>query len=86
MLTPLMKPREWEFMKPYLKEDMVMLEYGSGQSTEIFAKLVKTLYSIEHHKGWYEQVQPSLVFHMNVNYIHIAPNDNSFLPYGPSKP
>ena len=86
MLTPLMKPREWEFMKPYLKKDMVMLEYGSGQSTQIFAKLVQTLYSIEHHTGWYTQVQPSLVPFMNVNYIHIPPNDNSFLPYGPSKP
>ena len=84
-MTPLMTPEEWEFLKPYLKKDMVMLEYGFGNSTKIYSGLVKKLYSIEHHQRWYSRMKPGLAKCDNVDYIHIRAT-GKFKKYGPSKP
>lgn len=41
------------FLKNRLRKDMVVLEYGSGNSTFFLSKLVKQVVSIEHNKDWY---------------------------------
>lgn len=49
-----------EFFKRYLTKEMQGVEFGSGRSTSFFCKRSKSVVSIEHHKGWYEQVKKKL--------------------------
>ena len=73
-MTPMMRPAEWEFLRSYLKKDMIMLEYGSGHSTRIYSNYVKTLYSIEHHYGWYHKIKKEVRDLDNVNCVYVPPN------------
>ncbi len=45
------------FFRQYLTKDMKGVEFGSGSSTQFFCKLSGHLVSIEHHEGWFKQVQ-----------------------------
>jgi len=60
-MKPWMSPIEIDFIKEYLSEDKVMLEYGSGGSTGFFPQFVKEYYSIEHVEDWYEEVGEHLL-------------------------
>ncbi len=46
-----------DFIKPRLKPDMELFEYGSGNSTWFYAARVKKVISIEHDSHWYEKVK-----------------------------
>jgi hypothetical protein len=70
-MIPMMTKNEWEFLKSYLHSDQIMLEYGSGISTGLLAKLVNTLYSIEHYKDWYNRVVKEIKGLDNVQYLYI---------------
>jgi len=56
-----MDARERTMVEKYLNPEAVMFEWGSGGSTSHFSKLVKHLYSVEHHAGWVAQVSEDLV-------------------------
>lgn len=57
------KPIPWfsypsiEFLKEKLNDKMIVLEYGSGNSTLFFAERVKEIISIETDKYWYEELK-----------------------------
>jgi predicted O-methyltransferase YrrM len=57
-----------DFLIKNLKKDMVLLEFGSGRSTQFYAKCVKKVYSREHHKKWFERVSKQLEDFKNVEY------------------
>jgi hypothetical protein len=46
-----------EYFRQLDLTDKIMLEWGAGNSSLFFSKKVKKLYSIEHNKEWYEQVE-----------------------------
>lgn len=43
-----------EFMEQRLTSGLSLFEYGSGHSTLFYAKLVKSVASVDHDKGWHE--------------------------------
>jgi hypothetical protein len=45
-----------DFLIPRLTKDLVLFEFGSGNSTLFFADKVKKVISIEHNKDWYRIV------------------------------
>lgn len=57
------KPLPWftypaiEYLSQLDLSDKIMLEWGAGNSSLFFSEKVKTIYSIEHNKTWYEQVK-----------------------------
>ncbi len=73
------KPIPWatysfiEFMKTWLKPDMQLFEYGSGNSTLFYAGYVKSVTTVEHNKTWYDRVKKQIP--PNVNLIY-QPLDN----------
>ena len=62
-MKPWMNDKEIELVIKYIENahDKIMLEYGSGGSTLLFSKYVKTYYSIEHNLDWYYEVRKKLV-------------------------
>ncbi|MBD8490981.1 class I SAM-dependent methyltransferase [Echinicola sp. CAU 1574] len=75
--TPWFAPSAVNFLKKWLKKDMLGLEFGSGASSKFFAKKIKQLVSVEHHQGWYEHV--SKWFKEN----HLDNIDYRFIPESP---
>lgn len=72
-----MHAEEKKLITKHLNLNKVMLEWGSGGSTIEFAPLVKEYYSIEHNKGWYDNVLTNLNLRNinNVNYNFIPENE-----------
>jgi len=61
-ITLWMDPSERDLIIRYLQQtpDSIMLEWGSGGSTVLFPKYVKTYISIEHNLDWYIDVRDKL--------------------------
>lgn len=57
------------FLEPRLHKDLVIFEYGSGNSTIWFSKKVKHVVSVEHHPGWYYKIKKKVRNLSNVHYI-----------------
>jgi len=57
---PWLTPEAVAFLDARLTADMVGIEFGSGRSTAWFARKIGRLTSIEHHEGWYQQVNGQL--------------------------
>jgi len=64
--TPLKNDHPWitfkaeRYLHKILRKDMIVFEYGSGSSTLYFSRRVAQVFSIEHHQGWFENVQQTL--------------------------
>ncbi len=65
-----------EWLKTYLKPDMLVFEYGSGSSTIFFSKLVNKVISVEHDERWYKKIKELLADKniLNVDYLLRVPN------------
>ena len=74
---PWLTPDAIEALEALLKKTDVGLEYGSGRSTKFFAERLNHLTSVEHHEGWFEQVNQELKIEgfENVEYILKTPNN-----------
>ena len=48
------------FLKPRLKPDFTVFEYGSGNSTIWYAGQVRYITAVEHEAGWIKQIAPKL--------------------------
>jgi len=48
------------FLRKILRKDMIVFEYGSGSSTLYFSRRVARIFSIEHHREWFEHIQQIL--------------------------
>jgi len=75
---PWTTPASILFFDKVLTKDMTGLEYGSGRSTQYFAKKLKTLVSIEHYEEWYYKVEKMLSKNniTNVEY-HLIPKQDT---------
>lgn len=51
---------EEDFFMNHIKNDLIVLEYGSGVSTKEIAKKCKFIISIEHQENWYNQLKKEL--------------------------
>jgi predicted O-methyltransferase YrrM len=65
---PWMTKEANKFLINNLSYDMTVLEFGSGRSTQFYAKRVKKVYSREHHKEWFEIVTNQIKNFANIDY------------------
>lgn len=54
------------FLKPRLKPDLEVFEYGSGNSTRWYAARVKHITAVEHDGEWIREIKPKLPANANV--------------------
>ena len=82
---PFIAPAAIRFLDAALPRDGVGLEWGSGRSTQWFARRLHRLVCVEHDEAWYEEVQQQL--HQaeidNVDY-RLIPLDHP--PQEPTRP
>ncbi len=67
-----------EFLDGFLKPDHDNgIEWGSGRSTQWFAKRLRRLISVEHHEGWYQKVSADLRAKglSNIDYLYCPINE-----------
>lgn len=57
-----------DFIKDRINKEHDIFEFGSGNSTLFYARLAKSVYSVEHDKEWFEK--SSGIRLPNVNMIH----------------
>lgn len=69
-----MSEQEIKVISGTLNKNDIMLEWGSGGSTNYFPQFVKEYYSIEHDETWFNQIRPGVP--ANVNY-HFVPVDSA---------
>lgn len=71
-----MQQKEINLIISLLKEDDVMLEWGSGGSTLFFPQFVDKYYSIEHDKEWFLRIvneMESILEKLKPNKIYFVP-------------
>jgi hypothetical protein len=75
-LDPYMSEREIQTIVNLLEPSHVMLEWGCGGSTLRFSREVRSYYSIEHDRVWFEKVRRHLkrARRTNVELVHVPPN------------
>ena len=61
-----------DFFVKNLNNDMVVLEFGSGRSTQFFANRVKQVCSREHNKEWFDIITKQIANVVNINYEFYA--------------
>ena len=72
------KPIPWttysyiEFIKSYLKSNMTLFEYGSGNSTLFYADYVRQLISVEHDNKWYSKIKSLIPGHCNLIFSDVT--------------
>jgi len=57
-----------DFIADRLNRSMEVFEYGSGNSTLWYAQKVKSVYSVEHDKVWFESIKNSVLDNVNIYY------------------
>lgn len=60
-----------DFISPRLDKTMVILEYGSGNSTTFYSQRVKQVHSVEHDQAWYQQVSAQLPPNVSLHYVDL---------------
>ena len=56
------------FLIKNLRKDMLVLEFGSGRSTQFFSTRVKQVFSRENNKEWFDVVTKQIEKAVNVDY------------------
>lgn len=75
------KPIPWytypaiEFIEDKIKEDFIVFEYGSGQSTLWWSKQVESLTAIESNKQWFDYLQENIIIDPNISLTLIEEPD-----------
>jgi len=57
-----------EFARDRLTKNMVLLEFGSGNSTLFYSRFVKKVYAIEHDKDWHTELSGQLPENVKLIY------------------
>jgi hypothetical protein len=71
------------FLKNRLSKDMLLFEYGAGNSSLWFAQQVKEVYSVEHDEKWYRHISERLFKNINnlTAYLEPVPEEHRALQY-----
>ncbi|MCA0389103.1 MAG: class I SAM-dependent methyltransferase [Bacteroidetes bacterium] len=67
----------YEFMKTRMKKDFDVFEFGSGNSSLWFSKVVNTVTAIEHDEAWFKKMNLNLP--KNVKII-LSKDDSAIYP------
>lgn len=60
-----------DFIKNRLNIDMVIFEFGSGNSTLFYSNMVKEVRSVEHSLAWYEKIVKTLPDNVEINRVDL---------------
>jgi len=64
------------FLTRIIRPEFKVFEYGCGNSTLWWAQMVNHVYSVEHNRGWYEEIRKKVPTNANLSYV----GENSPLP------
>lgn len=56
------------FIRERLKKDMTVFEFGSGNSTLFYAKIVELVVAVENDRSWFDTVKSSMPSNVTVIY------------------
>ena len=62
------------FLSSRLKDDFILFEYGSGSSTNYFAKKVRSVVSVEHDELWFNKIKSHLPSNITLNFEPVETN------------
>lgn len=60
-----------DFIGDRLKKDMVMFEYGSGNSTFYYSSKVKEVHTVEHDLEWFKKLEKAMPINVKIKYTHL---------------
>lgn len=63
------------FLSERLNRDFLMFEYGSGNSTLYYSKIVKKVIAVEHNKAWYEKIKSRLSENSEIIFVNFDYNE-----------
>ena len=84
--NPMMQSNEYGLIYALLRPGDLMLEWGSGKSSCVWAQKVGALHSIEHDSGWINMLYRQMKLSKN-QVIHWMPANNRTCksePFGPT--
>jgi hypothetical protein len=59
------------FLSERLNQDLSIFEYGSGNSTLYYSKIVKKVIAVEHNKEWYEKIKSKLAENSKIIFVNL---------------
>jgi hypothetical protein len=59
------------FLSERLNHDLLIFEYGSGNSTLYYSKIVKKVIAVEHNKEWYEKIKSKLSENSEIIFVNL---------------
>jgi hypothetical protein len=62
------------FLSERLNGDLTIFEYGSGNSTLFYSKIVKKIIAVEHDKEWYEKIKGNLSGNAEIIFVNVDYN------------
>lgn len=68
-----------DFLENRLRLSHRLFEYGSGYSTQFYAKFVGSITSVEHDKGWFESVMPSCSDNATLLYRELSEHNDEYI-------
>tara|TARA_B110000090_G_C13393570_1_gene450382 strand:+ start:2662 stop:3372 length:711 start_codon:yes stop_codon:yes gene_type:complete len=60
-----------DFIKDRFKKDMIMFEYGSGNSTFYYSKKVKEVHTVEHDLGWFMKLEKAMPSNVSIKHTKL---------------
>jgi len=63
-----------DFIADRLTSNMMLVEYGSGNSTLFFSKKVKKVFSVEHDDAWYASMKKAVPENVSLSFIPLEYN------------
>lgn len=63
-----------DFLAPRLKNEMIVFEFGSGNSTLFYARKVNTVVTVEHSLEWYEKLRIKVPGNVQLHYKKLVEN------------
>lgn len=63
-----------DFLTPRLKKDMMIFEFGSGNSTLFYSQRVKKVVTVEHNIDWYEKLKTKLPYNVILMFKELNSN------------
>jgi len=66
------------FLKERITINMMIFEFGSGQSTLFFSKLAKKVVTVEHDKNWFERINSQVPDNVDLKFCELKGNPPYF--------
>jgi len=60
-----------DFIENRLKKDMIIFEYGSGNSTLYYGAKVKEVHTVEHDLEWFEKLEKAMPINVIIKYTQL---------------